>query len=206
MLIMIYPIADDGHFLLSNIIVSIFICNLIYLLGKKYLTNSNKQIIKQIILAIKIFLLYNIIAIIILNYWNYIITDKNADIKHYKGIIIGEELKNQVNEIDKYILHEEEKGNKVYILDATAALYMLSIDKYNKNYDMFLKGNIGSGGEIAEIEKIKNEDENTIFLIRDKNIDNNWQTPFKVIKYIRTNLEQIGKIGIFEIYKIRNEV
>ena len=35
----------------------------------------------------------------------------------------------------------------VKILDASAALYMIPIDKYNKNYDLLLKGNLGKDGE-----------------------------------------------------------
>jgi len=32
---------------------------------------------------------------------------------------------------------------------------MIPIDKYNKDYDMFLKGNIGKDGEQGQIEKNK---------------------------------------------------
>ena len=30
---------------------------------------------------------------------------------------------------------------------------MIALNKYNKNFDMFLKGNLGSKGEFGQIEK-----------------------------------------------------
>ena len=53
-----------------------------------------------------------------------------------------------IKEIEEYIDLSEKK---VYILDATAALYMIPIDRYNKNYDLFLIGNLGKDGEEGQI-------------------------------------------------------
>ena len=78
---------------------------------------------------------------------------------------------------------------------------MIPIDRYNKDYDMFLKGNIGKDGEQGQIEKIKQKNDNEIILVRKSNLKTNWQTPKEVVKYVRENLEKIGKINIFEIYK-----
>ena len=113
----------------------------------------------------------------------------------------GQGLKDRIQEIDEYILQEEKRGNKVYILDSEAALYMIPINKYNKNYDMFLKGNIGKDGEEGQIENIKQRKESEIFLIRNIKYTQNWQTPTKVINYIRENLENVGEISIYEIYR-----
>lgn len=35
----------------------------------------------------------------------------------------------------------------MYILDYSVAIYMIPVDIYNKNYDMFNKGNFGQNGE-----------------------------------------------------------
>ena len=78
---------------------------------------------------------------------------------------------------------------------------MIPINKYNKDYDMFLKGNIGKDGEQGQIEKIKQKNDNEIILVRKSNLKTNWQTPKEVVKYVRENLEKIGEINIFEIYK-----
>ena len=66
---------------------------------------------------------------------------------------------------------------------------------------MFLKGNICKDGEQGQIEKINQKNDNEIILVRKSNLKTNWQTPKEVVKYVRENLEKIGKINIFEIYK-----
>ena len=82
---------------------------------------------------------------------------------------------------------------------------MIPIDRYNKDYDMFLRGNIGIGSEDAIIERIQNED--ALYLIKKKGEGVNWQNPHKVTAYIRENMEYIGTkesnqhyIGIIQIY------
>ena len=98
-------------------------------------------------------------------------------------------------------MKKEQENKNVYILDAEAAIYMIPLDKYNKDYDMFLKGNIGKDGEEGQIEKIKQRDESTLYLIRKENMRSNWQTPMNVVKYIRNNLEKIDDIEIYDVYK-----
>lgn len=103
--------------------------------------------------------------------------------------------------MDNYILQKEQEGQKVYILDSDAAIYMIPINKYNKDYDMFLNGNIGKDGEQGQIERIKNKDKNELLLIRKPKFKSNWQTPLEVIKYIRDNLEKIDSVSIYDVYK-----
>jgi len=124
-----------------------------------------------------------------------------TNILKYKNIEIEDYLQKRINQIDEFILEQEKQGKKVYVLDAEAAIYMIPINKYNKDYDMFLKGNIGKDGEEGQIEKIKQKDENTIYLIKRKGLNLNWQTPLKVIEYIRENLKLTGEISIYEIYQ-----
>ena len=78
---------------------------------------------------------------------------------------------------------------------------MIPIDKYNKDYDMFLKGNIGKDGEQGQIEKIEQSNENCLYLIRKKEYNNNWQTPTKVLEHIRNSLEKVDEIEIFDVYE-----
>ena len=78
---------------------------------------------------------------------------------------------------------------------------MISINKYNKDYDMFLKGNIGKDGEQGQIERIKNKDKNELLLIRKPKFKSNWQTPLEVLNYIRDNLEKIDSVSIYDVYK-----
>ena len=61
------------------------------------------------------------------------------------------------------------------------------------------KVNITTNGYL--IEKIKNKNENELYMIRKSELRTNWQTPIDVINYIRENLEKVGEISIYEIYK-----
>ncbi len=204
-IIVMYPISDEIHFLIGSMISTIGLIYIIILLGEKIYNKINYskkyKLYKIITLLIWIILFSIILTKSIDNIYKYIKEDKNTEIKHYNHITIDEHLKQKINNIDEYILKKEQEGKKVYILDAEAALYMIPINRYNKDYDMFLKGNIGKEGEEGQIQKIKQKDENTLYLIRNKQIRTNWQTPLMVVDYIRENLEKIEEIEIYEVYK-----
>lgn len=204
-IIVMYPISDEIHFLIGSFISIIGLFYIIILLAKKIYNkivyNKKYKVYKILTLYVWILMVTIILIIAINNIYKYIKVDKNNEILHFKNIEINSNLKNRINEIDSYILEKEQEGRKVYILDAEAAIYMIPIDKYNKDYDMFLKGNIGKDGEEGQIEKIKQKDESTLYLIRKENMKSNWQTPMNVVKYIRDNLVRIGEISIYEIYK-----
>ena len=204
-IIVMYPISDEIHFLIGSFIS---IVGLAYMLSLLYqniyvqINYSRKYKLYKIVSLIIWILIFTLISVkSINNLYAYIKTEKNIDIQHFKNVEVGDGLKQRINDIDDYILKMEKEGKKVYILDAEAAIYMIPIDKYNKDYDMFLKGNIGKDGEEGQIKKIKQKDESTLYLIRKENMKSNWQTPMNVVKYIRDNLVRIGEISIYEIYK-----
>ena len=95
-------------------------------------------------------------------------------------------------------MDNKRNGKNVYMLDAEAALYTIPLDIYNKDYDMFLKGNLGSKGEDGIIERIQKE-ENAVYLLKMDYL--NWQNPNKVRDYIMSNLNYKGNISIFYIYE-----
>ena len=204
-IIVMYPISDEIHFLIGILISIIGLIYMAILLGKKIynkINYSKKYKLYKIATLIIWILLFSItLTKSIDNIYKYLKTDKNTEIKHYSNIKIDESLKQRINNIDKYILEKEQEGKKVYILDAEAAIYMIPLDKYNKDYDMFLKGNIGKDGEEGKIQKIKQKNENTLYLIRNKNLRTNWQTPLNVIEYIRENLKKVEEIEIYEVYE-----
>lgn len=109
-------------------------------------------------------------------------------------------IKDMIITVDNYILKQNEIGKKVYILDSDACIYMIPLDKYNKNYDMFLIGNLGSKGEEGQIENL-NKERDTIVLIKNDKLTRNWQTPKEVIKYVQENWNKTGEILIFDIYE-----
>ena len=193
--IVLYPIADKVHFVIAafpTILITLYyICKEI-------------QGIKNIKLSIFIEHFMNIITIsfvgiLILQAVNdiYLYTQMDKSVlNHFSNIPISSTLQARIIEVDEYIQNEE---RDVYILDSEAAVYMIPLDKYNKDFDMFLKGNLGSASEEGQIEKIENM-ENAVILIKNDKIALNWQTPTKVIEYIRNNLEKIGTVSFFDVY------
>ena len=195
--IMVYPISDDIHFRIAALptvmVVLYYICKSI-------------QEIKNIKVSIFIEHFMNIITIsfiglLILESINdiylYASSDKSV-LKHFSNIPITSSLQDRIIEVDAYI---QEENKDVYILDSEAAVYMIPLDRYNKDFDMFLKGNLGEDSEEGQIERIKNM-KNAVILIKNNKIALNWQTPTEVIKYVRENLEKIGTVNFFDIYEL----
>lgn len=204
-IIVMYPISDEIHFLIGSLIpiigliyIIILICKIIY--NKINIKNKYKMF-KIITLIIWLVLFSIILTESIEKIYIYISTEKSKEIQHFKNIIIDDYLEDRIKEIDEYILEKEKQGNIVYILDAEAGIYMIPVNKYNKDYDMFLKGNIGKDGEEGQIQKIKQRKENELYLIKKKNLSLNWQTPKNVINYIRENLKLVEEISIYEVYR-----
>ena len=205
MAIVMYPISDEIHFLIGSLIVDILLVYIIVYIAKviysKIQIKNKLKIYKITSGLIWIVLFAIILANSMKNLNTYFKTEKNTQIEHYKWIQIQDYLEKRINKIDEYILKKEKEGKKVYILDSESTVYNISINKYNKNYDMFLKGNIGKDGEEGQIQEIQNRDENILYLIKRRDLNLNWQIPINVIKYIRENLELVEEISIYEVYK-----
>ena len=209
MLVVIYPIADKIHFLIGITIALICISYCLFLLGKigydKIKYHKKKFYYKTITLIIWLGLLSIISLHGVINIREYINNYRagkiNKEIEHFENIEVPEYLQDRITGIDKYIEEKEKQGITVYILDAESAVYTIPLDKYTKNYDMFLKGNIGKDGEQGQIEKIEKEkNENIIYLVKKDSETLNWQSPTKVITYIKENLRHIGEIEIYDAY------
>lgn len=124
--------------------------------------------------------------------------ENNKDLfKHFKNIPLTTGYIKLTQEI--YDFYKENNDKKIIIVDAEACVYDIPMDIYNKNFDMFLKGNIGKDGEEGIINNIENNT-NTIYLIKKKGENLNWQTPKSVIEYIRKNMKKLGSIEYYDIY------
>ena len=67
-----------------------------------------------------------------------------------------------------------------------------------KTDDMF-----GSVFDISIIKKVEEQskDDNNLFLIRNDNFSQNWQTPLEVVNYVKDNFNKIDEISIYDVYK-----
>ena len=122
----------------------------------------------------------------------------NKDLfKHFKNIPLTADYIRFTQKLSDF--YKENNDRKIIIVDAEACVYDIPMDIYNKNFDMFLKGNIGKDGEEGIIKNIENNT-NTIYLIKKEGKNLNWQTPKSVIEYIRKNMKKLGSIKYYDIY------
>ncbi len=146
----IIPIADKEHFVIGSACTVISFVYSIYAF-LTYLSKKETKLKKE--LKIYFEALSKILLIVAICYSIYLIigyvqsNELRTDIKHFKYVPIDESLYERINEIDFFIEEEEKNGKTVYILDSIAAIYMIPEENYNKNYDMFNRGNLGKDGE-----------------------------------------------------------
>ncbi len=199
---MTFPISDEIHFLIGSLITIIsafyIICDFVI---KTYSSDIKKEY-KEISYMIITFI--STLCLVMMTYTSsisfideYIKVPKEETLKHFSSIPKNEDLSNRISLVDKYIENQRNIGKNVYILDSEAALYFIPLDIYNKDYDMFQKGNLGKDGEDGIIDKIENE-ENAIYLLKEINI--NWQHPQKVHEYITNNLRKVDEISYYDVY------
>lgn len=141
-LIVVYPISDSIHFLIGIFPALIL---LVYFLWSSLKKRAPKN---KLTIFVKHFLNCMLTLIVIFNIY---ISIKDL-LKYKKEVNTYKELQNfkyikaedsGIQKIDQFILESEKNNKTVYILDATAAIYMIPLNRYNKDYDMFLKGNLG---------------------------------------------------------------
>lgn len=201
--VMVYPIADKWHFsiaIVPGLILFIYVLKVLCNKSKTF-KNMNFKYALELVNICSIFsILVGTLCIEFIFRDTLGMTTKYDYQKHFRCINIPAVTDNSINEINEFSAVKEKK---VYILDATAAVYMIPIDRYNKNYDMFLLGNLGAGGEDSIIEQIKNEDALYFIVKDDGNI--NWQNPSKVRSYIKENMEYVGSKSYFDIYQNKTE-
>ena len=195
-----FPISNKIHFLIGSTPTIILILYSLYNLLYRLYNKLNK--LKKSIIIIS-YLMYAFIILFTVcysgrNLYKYLNNrDKFSKLSSYNYISINKNLENQIINIGNYILTSKEN---VKILDATAAIYMIPIDKYNKDYDMLLKGNLGENGEEILIKDIE-QSKDTKYLVLKDEYSKNWQTPLNIIKYVTNNKTKTGEIEIFNIYE-----
>ncbi len=194
-LVLVYPIADESHFVLAIVPTLISFMYLIHLWAEKIQIPKKEEIITQCFLETFIVIMSIVSFIYGIN--SYTKQNINLELNHFKYLPMSQDSIDSVKRVGEYIQSQEKE---VILLDATAAYYTIPINQYHKNYDMFLKGNLGSRGEEGQIENLKNL-QNTQILIMNDAYNRNWQNPEKVREYIQANKTKIGEIGIFDIYE-----
>lgn len=196
LLIIIYPISDEQHFLIG---IYVLIIEFLAIIG----CLLNKEKIKYCITTIEIIficlLVYNLTGMTKINFETYIKSNKITELKHYHFIPSYNQNEMPIKLLSDFIIKNEQKGYNVKIVDSMAAIFKIPIDSYDKNYDLPQIGNIGKDGEDGLIKEIENS-HNTMYLILDDEYSQNWQALNKTINYIKENCEEKGKIAFYKVY------
>lgn len=196
LLIIIYPISDEQHFLIGIYVLIIEFLGIIGCL-------LNKEKIKHCITTIEIIficlLVYDLTGMTKINFETYIKSNKITELKHYHFIPSYNQNEMPIKLLSDFIIKNEQKGYNVKIVDSMAAIFKIPIDSYDKNYDLPQIGNIGKDGEDGLIKEIENS-HNTMYLILDDEYSQNWQALNKTINYIKENCEEKGEIAFYKVY------
>ena len=197
----IYPISDDFHLMVASVYVLIIIAYLFILVLKKI-----DGFIKIDIFYKKLLLIGILFIIILISFKNLII-ERNINVKenvlvpfkHYEGIYVPEYLSKRISDVTDKVQAYSNSGRESIIVDAEAAIYDIVLNRYKKNYDMLLIGNIGENGVEKIINEIK-DSHNVYYFVKNPQYALNWQLPEDIVDYIRNNLKYHETVSVFDVY------
>lgn len=197
----IYPISDDFHLIVASVSVLIIVAYLLI-----FLLNEVDKFVKIDVFYKKLLLIGLLFIIILISFKNAII-ERNLNIKenvlvplkHYEGIYVPKYLSNRISDVTDKVRSYSNSGRESIIIDAEAAIYDIVLNRYKKNYDMLLIGNIGENGVEKIINEIK-DSHNVYYFIKNPQYALNWQLPEDIVDYIRNNLKYHETVSVFDVY------
>ena len=157
---------------------------------------------RLVLFFLVLFLTYKLCSITYKWTNEYQLADKEQESSNFEYIPLYKETSEGRKEIADYIKDKREQGYTVHILDSDAVVYSIITNNYVKNYDMLLKGNIGTDGAkkiMQDIDNCKAGNEKILFLLKKRDRALNWQSEIEVINYARENLIEIDEIGIYDV-------
>ena len=197
----IYPISDDFHLIVASVFALIIIAYLFILVLKKI-----DGFIKIDMFYKKLLLIGMLVVIVLISFKNLII-ERNINVKenvlvpfkHYEGIYVPKYLSNRISDVTDKVRAYSNSGRESIIIDAEASIYDIVLNRYKKNYDMLLIGNIGEHGVEKIINEIK-DSHNVYYFVKNPQYALNWQLPEDIVDYIRNNLKYHETVSVFDVY------
>ena len=197
----IYPISDDFHLIVASVFVLTVVAYLLI-----FLLNEIDKFVKIDVFYKKLLLIGLLFIIILISFKNAII-ERNLNIKenvlvsfkHYEGIYVPKYLSNRISDVTDKVRLYSNSGRESIIIDAEAAIYDIVLNRYKKNYDMLLIGNIGEHGVEKIINEIK-DSHNVYYFVKNPQYALNWQLPEDIVDYIRNNLKYHETVSVFDVY------
>ena len=199
--IIIIPILNVYHVYLASILMIINLMYIIDFLIKPILEEKSiKNIINTIILCIIILLL----SYSAKDVWEYayLINNVPKDSPFY-GALIDDETKETIKTVGDYIKNNDKNTIVLSTYSPLISLYLNDLD--NGDYDLPLRGNLGSKGEEGLIEQIKELKNTQILLLHETDDEKEiYQFAYDVADYIKQNCKYVGQVNKFDIYETEN--
>ena len=199
--IIVIPILNVYHVYLASILMIINLMYIIDFLVKPIIEeNSIKNIINTIILCIIILLF----AYSAKDMWNYahLINYIPQDSPFY-GAIIDPKMRETIEEVGDYVQNNDKDTIVLSTYAPLISLYLNDLD--NGDYDLPLRGNLGSKGEKGLIEQIKELSNTQILILHEIDEEKEiYQFVYDVADYIKQNYTYVGQVNKFDIYEIEN--
>ncbi len=199
--IIIIPIINIYHVYLASILSIVSLMYIIdFLISPIMEEKSIKTIINTIILCIAIVLLANSIK----NMWNYVyeVNSIPKDSPFY-GVLLDDETKETIKTVGDYIKNNDKNTIVLSTYSPLISLYLNDLD--NGDYDLPLRGNLGSKGEEGLIEQIKELKNTQILLLHETDDEKEiYQFAYDVADYIKQNCKYVGQVNKFDIYETEN--
>ena len=191
-----YPIFNMYHIRLGVYVLWIGIVYILNIIVVQEIINN--KLFKIILITILMLILIKETNIILMIKKDYKLIQDRRSV--YYGSILNEDVENKIKKVCEFITENEKKGINTIVLSQKANLYMLPLNKNNKDgMDFPFKGNLGKDDDIGLINRIK-ELKNTVILIVTDEKEIFWQESMLVREYIQENLDKIGVIEEYDIY------
>ena len=112
-------------------------------------------------------------------------------------------MRETIEEVGDYVQNNDKDTIVLSTYAPLISLYLNDLD--NGDYDLPLRGNLGSKGEKGLIEQIKELSNTQILILHETDEEKEiYQFVYDVADYIKQNYTYVGQVNKFDIYEIEN--
>ena len=119
-----------------------------------------------------------------------------STLPHYAGVPISPGLEAMIYQVNDSIRSLEAAGKRVRVIEHSAALFLIPMDRFAGHFDVLLYGNFGAGGVEELIQELA-ADKATAVLI--------WPgshalEPKEIIAFVQANMTRVGEAAGYQVY------
>lgn len=179
------PICDMGHIYYSVVISIVSIVYYVFDYCSAHIPSVRGSIIGAFVALVSVWIIYSGL--------NVLLTSNYIDYSELRDIPLGRslELYEDINAKNK---EYEAQGYKVVIISEAKAIFSCLDGTFEAPYHFS-----GMSNPVGYVEGLP---ENTIIVISDSYVQNNWQNPPVVFDYVMENYTEIDRYGKFGYYVI----